>query len=474
MNRYAVVALLGLMVAWGGCAPAESVSPPNIVLLFADDQRASTLLNPAIQTPHLDRLRAQGLHFTQAHIMGGDNGAVCAPSRAMLMTGRHLARLSPGGFDIPDDHALLGETLQAAGYDAYGIGKWHNSRHTFSRNFSGGDAIFMGGMHDPWNTPLFHYQADGDYRDRRPVIRDDRHSNTVDTLPGEYMHGGRHASEVFANAAIAFLESRKPGDKPFFLYTAFTAPHDPRSMPPAYLALYDSVPIELPPNFLPVHPFDNGELIIRDEQLAATPRDPEEVRRHLREYYAMISHLDAQVGRILDALERQGLMDNTLIVFAGDNGLAVGQHGLMGKQNVYQHAVQVPLIMAGPGLPQGEQRDALCYLIDLFPTLCDLTGARLPEGVDGRSLRPVIEGGGTIRATLVFQYKTYQAAIRDTAFKFIRYEVDGVKTRQLFDLRRDPWERENLMEAQTEQAAALETALDQWIVQHGLQSRSTQ
>ncbi|RMG61415.1 MAG: hypothetical protein D6722_19715 [Bacteroidetes bacterium] len=468
--------LLILLLGLYGCVsqPSSETAPPNILFLFADDQRASTLLNPTIQTPNLDRLRAQGLHFTQAHIMGGDNGAVCAPSRAMLMTGRHLARLEPGGFVIPDEHALLGETLQAAGYDAYGIGKWHNSRHTFSRNFSGGEAIFMGGMYDPWNTPLFHYHPDGDYQDRRPVIQDAWHDNTIDTLPGEYMLSGQHASEVFADAAVAFIESRSAGDKPFFLYTAFTSPHDPRSMPAKYLAAYDSVSIELPPNFLPEHPFDNGQLIIRDEQLAATPRDPEEVRRHIREYYAMISHLDAQVGRILDALERQGLMNNTLIVFAGDNGLAVGQHGLMGKQNVYQHSVQVPLIMAGPGLPRGEQRDALCYLIDIFPTLCDLTGARMPEGVDGHSLRPVIDKETPIREQLVFQYKTFQSAIRDTAFKFIRYEVDGVETRQLFDLSRDPWEQENLLEVEFGRAAALEAALDQWIAQHGLQSRPPQ
>jgi arylsulfatase A-like enzyme len=454
---------------------AQTLDPPNVLFLFADDMRASALTNLAIKTPNLDRLRSRGMLFTEAHIMGADNGAVCAPSRAMLMTGRHLGRLLPGGFNIPDDHALLGETLQSAGYDAFGTGKWHNSRHTFNRNFNHGEHIFMGGMHDPWNTPLYHYQQDAVYTDRRPVIRDDRHSNKVDTLPGEYVFGGIHASKVFADAAIGFIESRRPDDKPFFLYTAFTAPHDPRSMPPEYLEWYDPNSIALPPNFMPEHPFDNGQLIIRDEQLADTPRQPEEIKRHILEYYAMISHLDVQVGRIMDALERSGQLDNTIIVFAGDNGLAVGQHGLMGKQNLYQHSVNVPLLMAGPGIPRGDSTPALCYLIDLFPTLCDLAGAKVPNGLDGRSLVPVIKREQkTVRNVLHLQYKDLQGAIRKGNTKLIRYWVDGLETLQLFDLEQDPREVRNLAGQYPEKVSVLKRELLEWDKQHGLASQKSQ
>jgi len=480
MNHYA---LLGLLCLLWSCQSSSNTptsaekkaagnASPNIVLLFADDMRGSTLLNPAIRTPNLDRLREQGVHFTEAHIMGGDNGAVCAPSRAMLMTGRRLARLLPKGFEIPDDHTLLGETLQQAGYDAFGTGKWHNSRHTFSRNFNLGEHIFMGGMYDPWNTPLYHYKPEGDYTDRRPIIRDDRHDNAIDTLEGEYAFSGIHASEVFADAAIGFIESRGEGDKPFFLYTAFTAPHDPRSMPPEYLEWYDMDNMELPPNFLPEHPFDNGQLIIRDEQLAATPRQPEEIKRHILEYYAMISHLDAQVGRILDALEAKGLKENTIIVFAGDNGLAVGQHGLMGKQNVYQHSVNIPLLMAGPGIPQGQTSDAFCYTTDLFPTLCELTGTEIPADLDGKSLQPLLKGKAEqVREVMHFQYRHFQSAIRKGNDKLISYQVDGKQTLQLFDLGADPWETENLAEAQPQKAAELLTELQAWDRQYGLKSR---
>lgn len=226
---------------------------------------------------------------------------------------------------------------------------------------------------------------------------------------------------------------------------------------------------------MPEHPFDNGQLIIRDEQLADTPRQPEEIKRHILEYYAMISHLDVQVGRIMDALERSGQLDNTIIVFAGDNGLAVGQHGLMGKQNLYQHSVNVPLLMAGPGIPRGDSTPALCYLIDLFPTLCDLAGAKVPNGLDGRSLVPVIKREQkTVRNVLHLQYKDLQGAIRKGNTKLIRYWVDGLETLQLFDLEQDPREVRNLAGQYPEKVSVLKRELLEWDKQHGLASRKSQ
>ena len=161
--------------------------------------------------------------------------------------------------------------------------------------------------------------------------------------------------------------------------------------------MYDPEAVDLPPNYKPEHPFDNGELRIRDEMLADFPRTPAEIRRrHNAEYYAMISHLDAQIGRVLDVLDAKGLADETIVVLAGDNGLAIGRHGLMGKQNMYDHSVHVPLLMRGPGVPQGEIRDAQCYLLDIYPTLCDLTPAGIPMSPPPsrvpESLAPVLNG----------------------------------------------------------------------------------
>jgi arylsulfatase A-like enzyme len=230
------------------------------------------------------------------------------------------------------------------------------------------------------------------------------------------------------------------------MYISFLAPHDPRTMPEEFLRMYDPDEIELPANFMPEHPFDNGEMTIRDEKLEAWPRTEEAIRKHTAEYYAMITHVDARIGEVIGKLKEQGEYENTIIVFAGDNGLAVGRHGLMGKQSVYDHSVHVPLIFAGPGIPQGEKRDAFAYLLDIFPTLCDLTGSEIPETVEGKSLVPAMADNDSIRENLFFAYTSLHRGIRDCRYKLIEYNVEGQRTTQLFDLQKDPWEVEDLSE----------------------------
>ncbi|MFP3937372.1 MAG: sulfatase-like hydrolase/transferase [Phycisphaerae bacterium] len=420
---------------------------PNILLLFTDDQRFDTIAalgNPAIRTPNLDELVARGVAFTTASIMGGSCGAVCMPSRAMLHTGRGLFSIHREGQTIPDEHVLLGEHLRRNGYETFGTGKWHNSPASYARSFSDGAEIFFGGMNDHWNVPACRFRPDGDYGepveyDARWGARRVRGRQCYDHIPA-----GRHSTDLFADATIDFLR-RRPTDRPFFAYVAFMAPHDPREMPAEFLNLYRPEDIELPANFKPEHPFDNGNVTGRDEELAAFPRQPDEVRRHIAEYYAMVSHLDAAVGRIVEALKDSGEYDNTIIVFAGDNGLAVGQHGLMGKQNVYEHSVRVPLVFAGPGIPAGEQRDALCYLTDIFPTLCELTGLPTPETVEGMSLAACLADASVeVRDVLHYAYRDCQRAVRDRRYKLIEYVVGGERHTQLFDLAEDPAETNDL------------------------------
>jgi arylsulfatase A-like enzyme len=151
--------------------------------------------------------------------------------------------------------------------------------------------------------------------------------------------------------------------------------------------MYDPKSLPLGENSLPEHPFDNGEMQVRDELLAAYPRDPHEVRRHLAAYYGMITHLDAQIGRVLAALRETGQLDDTIIVLAGDNGLALGRHGLMGKQSLYEHSIHVPLVICGPGIAAGQRSEALVYLLDIFPTLCDLLGLAAPGSVERAGCR---------------------------------------------------------------------------------------
>lgn len=406
----------------------------NILFILTDDQRATTihaLGNKEIITPNMDELVKNGTAFTRAYIMGGSQGAVCAPSRAMIMTSKYVYHLTGNGSTIPAKDIQLGELLQQNGYDAHGIGKWHNGPESFARNFSSGGDIFFGGMSDQFNIPVWQFDPSRQYKE--------------DSIHGQpHINAGKNASELFADDAIAYLQ-KKTDKKSFFLYVAFTSPHDPRTSYPEYTNLYDTARISLPVNFMPQHPFDNGELKVRDELLAALPRTPQEIKLHLRDYYAMITHLDNQVGRIIKALKGSGEYENTIIVFAGDNGLALGQHGLMGKQNVYEHSVNIPFIVSGPGIPKNQQRNAFVYLLDIFPTICELTGVQKPAATEGSSLVGVInDAGKKVRSTAYFRYREFQRAVRNEQYKLIEYNVAGKRTTQLFDLKNDPAETRNL------------------------------
>jgi arylsulfatase A-like enzyme len=421
---------------------------PNVLLLFADDQRYNTIAalgNDATHTPNLDDLVADGTAFTRAHIMGGTSGAVCMPSRAMLHTGRTLFHIEGQGQQIPPEHITLGEHLRSQGYETFGTGKWHNGTVAYARSFSDGAEIFFGGMHDHWNVPACDFHPEGNYP-ANPTIRDPWHGNDVGVHQAEHVRCGVHSTDLFAEATEDFLD-RRPADKPFFAYVSFMAPHDPRSMPQKYLDMYPPEDIELPESFLPEHPFDNGQLVIRDEQLAGTPREGDEIRRHIAEYYAMITHLDDAVGRIVAKLKAVGEHENTIIAFAGDNGLAVGCHGLMGKQNLYDHSVRVPLILAGPGVPSGKTRDCFATLNDLFATFCDLADLPCPDSVECPSLAGALDGGPPPREEMLLAYRHLQRGVNDGRYKYIEYHVDGRRTQQLFDLQQDPCELNDLASA---------------------------
>lgn len=429
---------------------------PNILFLFADDQRFDTihhLGNEITKTPNIDKLAEGGTAFTNSYIMGGTSAAVCAPSRSMLLTGRslfHIAKQGEWTYQIDPQHTTFPEQLREAGFETFATGKQHNGKAAFQRAFSTGSAIFFGGMDDHYNVPLFEYDPTGEYPDSAQYI------------------GEKHSSELFADAFINFLDQRSP-ESPFLAYVSFMAPHDPRIMPDKFDKMYPPDSIELPENFLLEHPFDNGELKIRDEMLAPFPRTADVIKEHIADYYAMITHMDAQIGRMWKALDESGEMENTIIVFAGDNGLAVGQHGLLGKQNLYEHSIKVPLIFKGPGIPQDAKRSAKVYLTDIYPTIMDLAGLETPNTVEGISLLDVINGDvKEVRNELGFAYLDIQRAILDDNHKLIEYYVDGVRTTQLFDIENDPLEMNNLADREGSQQKIMELRkkLVEWMEQH--------
>jgi arylsulfatase A-like enzyme len=251
----------------------------------------------------------------------------------------------------------------------------------------------------------------------------------------------KHAGAVFADEAVRFLQEHQSG--PFFCYVAFDGPHDPHVVPPDYPVSYTPDRRLLPPNFLPQHPFDNGDMTLRDEMLLPHPRPPEAVQSMNADYYRYISYLDAQIGRILDALAVSPYASNTFVVFSADSGVARGSHGLIGKQNLYEHSVRVPLIIAGPGIPAGTKTAAMCFLYDVLPTLGKLCGVTNPDPSEARQFSATLrDPNESARSELVFGYRAVQRAIRDDRWKLIRYPQ--INKTQLFDLQEDPFELHDL------------------------------
>jgi len=379
-------------------AAAAAQPKPHVLLINTDDQRFDTIAalgNPEIRTPALDALVNRGFVFTNLYSLGGMVAGLCLPSRTMLMTGRSVFRIPERNQKPPEGVTFLAKAFEAAGYRTYHHGKRGNTYVPASEAFQ---------------TKLYS-KADAEAR--------------------------VHSSQEHADQVIRWIETHEAG-APFFIYMAPPVPHDPRVAPKPFHDMYPPEKITLPRNFMPAHPFDNGELKVRDEMLAPFPRTEAAMRQHLSDYYASITCLDHHLGRVFEALEKKGLAGNTLVLFTSDQGLAVGgRHGLMGKQNLYEH-FRAPLILAGPGIPKGRSA-AIAHVHDLFPTLCDLTGVATPASVEGLSLAPVIRGKKkSVREYGFGVYKDVQRMVRDDRWKLIWYPKAG--RFQLFDVVEDPWE----------------------------------
>lgn len=442
----------------------EKSAHKNVLFLLADDQRFGTIRalgNHDVRTPNLDWLVQNGTSFTGAHLPGGTSGAICMPSRAMLLTGRTLFHIEGEGQSIPKQHTMLPEVLRRAGYTCFGTGKWHNGPPAFTRGFSCGEDIFFGGMWDHWNVPVCRHDPTGVYDNVINFVSDFPHTNKPRRIHCDAIHPGIHSSRVVTDSALRFLE-RHTDDAPFFAYVSYLAPHDPRTMPPQYRDLYDPAALTLPANWAGQHPFAFGVEDIRDETLLPTPRTQEALRNELADYYAMISHLDAEIGRLLSHLRETGQIDNTVVVFTSDNGLSLGSHGLLGKQNLYEESVRVPLVFAGGGVPQGQTVQGNVYLMDIFPTLCELLRLPIPASVEGESFCTAFANpAAPLRETLYFVYNDLLRAIKHGNHKLIHYAMPGQPTHkiQLFDTQADPLEQNDLSGTRPALAAELSKIL---------------
>jgi arylsulfatase A-like enzyme len=419
---------------------ASAAERPNILLIVSDDQRPDTIAalgNQVIRTPYLDRLVREGTAFTRATC----GNPICTPSRAEILSGCSSFRSGVIDFGKPIDPELplMARWFGDAGYRTSYVGKWHNDGAPIDRGYSRTNGLYRGGG-GKWYKPQVDWFGRPVTGYRGWIFQSDDGMK----YPERGVGLTSDISEKFADAAIELLE--QPGDKPFFIHVNFTAPHDPLMVDPDFGKMYDAAKMPLPKNFATEHPFDHGNFDGRDEKLFAWPRTPEETRGELAAYYAVISHMDAQIGRVLKALEASGELENTVIVFSSDHGLGVGSHGLRGKQSMYEHTIGVPLVMRGPGISKGKRLATQCYLRDLFPTLCGLAGIVGPgERIDGRSLQPALRGEKKqIHPFIVGYFRNFQRMVRDTNWKYIEYPA--IDRQQLFHLSEDPDELHDLSE----------------------------
>lgn len=418
----------------------RAADKPNVLFLFADDHAydaINALGGTEVRTPNLDRLARNGTVFTHAYNMGSWSGAVCVASRTMLITGRSVWRANEVyGKKTEAERAagrLWPQMMSKAGYATAMTGKWHITADA-EKCF---DVVkdLRAGM--PKDTKAAY---------GRPTSPDHDEWSPYDTSLGGYWQGGKHWSEVVGDNAVGFLDAAKGSARPFFAYVAFNAPHDPRQSPKEYVDLYPRDKVAIPASFQPEYP--HAKAIgagkgLRDEDLAPFPRTELAVRTHRQEYYAIITHMDAQIGRILDALERNGQAKDTWVIFTADHGLAVGRHGLMGKQNMHDHSLRVPFIIRGPGVTPGARLDAPIYLQDAMATALDVAGAERQPQVEFRSVLPLLKGDLSGRRDAIYGgYLELQRAVIHDGWKLIAYPKAGVF--RLYHLAKDPEELKDL------------------------------
>ena len=469
LDRYCRLAVILLAVSCGLAKARAEGRKPNFVFLLADDQRADTLSafgNSRISTPNLDSLVARGMSFSRATC----SCPICHVSRAEILTGTHGWENGyyggPGGGKLREDRLTWWPaTLAKSGYQTFFVGKWHTPGSVLDRGFQKTRGFFKGGGGKWWKDqkdwkgfPITGYRG---WVFQDPVDGRKFPEKGVGLTPD--------ISSLFADAAIELLRKDRIPGTPFFLSVSFTAPHDPLFIPSGQEGKYHAEDMVPPKNYLPIHPFDHGNFGGRDEALLAWPRTKAAVRDLLRVYYSVVADLDRQVGRILDALEKTGELDNTYIIYSSDHGMAVGSHGLRGKQNMYEHTINVPLIIAGPGIEAGSRTDAQVYLREIYPTTCQLSGILIPAKVSAEGFADVLKGEKEQQHKSIFGFftQTQRMIRRDDGWKLIYYpELDK---RQLFNVKLDPNELHDL-DGQIEYSDienSLEKELTTWRKQQG-------
>jgi arylsulfatase len=454
-------------------APRDAASRPNILFLMADQYRWDALgsVNPVVKTPNLDALAARGVRFGGATV----NAPMCMPSRYSMMTGlypsqvgvRHNAQMCPTDEYLPAP--VLAQRLRDAGYQTAGFGKthWYLGENltpnvpvkTSTRGFElrAQRNTDEPGRVEPGAAQM-GYERPDDYLRLAAETRPAGSGETVNGYRGftSSVPPERHTEAWLTDKALEFLDSGRDEGRPFFLYLSFDFPHAPFNVPPGYEALYDLDEIPDPPTVpsgADLSGHAGAEWKRWEEWLEHTSE--QERRMSTLRYYALCSYVDAQFGRVLKRLEERGEAENTFVVFTSDHGEMLGQRRRFSKYCLYEGSVRVPLMLAGPGTPDGAVDDRPAELVDVLPTLLSVTGEAIPTGLPGASLLAGPTRAGCFSEMHGTGYEEAQQATaymwRTRDWKLITYvpgDAAGARLREaqgeLYDLGADPLELDNL------------------------------
>ena len=464
--------------------PAAQAVRPNVLLICVDDLKPTLGCygDPLAKTPHLDRLAAAGTRFDLAFC----NQAVCAPSRNNLLLGSRSTSI--GIYDLSrnfrtavSNAVTLPQHFRKHGYRAEAVGKILHTGH--------------GNHDDPasWSVPsaidkvveyLDPAHAAGGRLTREEAYFTNQRLGEIGALPrGDAIEALDVPDNAYADGRIAdegirrLRAAAERKDAPFFLALGFVKPHLPFTAPRRYFDLHDALALPLPPTSVPPEGAPRfagkvgGEIVNYAPLSVENLKQEETQRRLIHAYYACVSFVDAQIGRVLDELDRSGLRESTVVVLWGDHGWHLGDHGIWTKHTNYEQANRIPLLVVAPGVCRpGSVSRQIAETVDLYPTLADLAGLPAPAGpqpIDGISLVPALRD-----PTVALRDHAYHAyprgdrlgrAIRTARHRLVEWKKPGAPPEtaelELYDYQMDPWETRNLAASEPQVVARLRSLL---------------
>ncbi|MFC4992034.1 sulfatase [Rubritalea tangerina] len=465
---------------------------PNILFIAVDDLKPalSCYGDPIAKTPNFDRLAKRGVTFTNSHC----NQAVCGPSRASLMTGLRPDRTKVHDLktitrEVTPWITTLPQQLKQHGYTTAGTGKIYDPRsvdkkldapswslpfrlHNLDYNPKYPEPV-LGAYHGAPQRKAFETMQANGLKGYGPMYAELKKQKLNSVTESENVPDDAYTDGAIRKQGIQFMQQLAAKKQPFFLAVGFKKPHLPFIAPKKYWDMYDpkQLPLASFQQFAKNAPKFAYHSSPELRSYAGPPSSgpvPNDQQRHLiHGYYACVSFIDAQLGLLLDELDRLKLSDNTIVVLWGDHGWHLGDHGLWCKHTNYEQSTRSPLIIAGPGIQKNKQSNAPTEFVDIFPTLCDLTHTPVPNNLDGVSFLPILNGSkDAVREFAMSQFPRGNAmgyALRDSQFRYIAWpknttdgtpvsDVSNRKGEELYDYATDPLETKNIAKEETQRA----------------------